>query len=234
MSGDLSFVEDGTHGRVLRRQLDDLLCDETVAAVLLTGSLARGDVLPGSDVDLQVVLADGLPETFSSEIEAGIVVERKAADQDALLRRLSLNPREIYSYLDGRVLHDLEGKLARLQEIAHDHFAIYRTPADDRRAIEYWLKSALVKAQTATRAGDRLKATYATSTASWQIIEGLWAANDKPLPPNGSVWPHLCDLADDPPPLEEWLKQLFLESADGRVEAASRLIRRTVERLESL
>lgn len=233
MAIDLSFVDDAKHLGVLTRQLDDLLRDDNVAAVLLTGSLARGDALPGSDVDLQVVLADGLPETFSSEIEAGIVVERKAADQDALLRRLSRNPMEIYSYLDGRVLHDPEGKLARLQEIAHDHFAGYQTPPEERRHIAYTAESTLIKLKTAARSGDRLKAAYVATTVSWPILQGLWAANDKPLPPNSSVWPHLCDLADDPPPLEEWLKQLFLGSTDGRVEAASVLIRRTVERLEN-
>jgi predicted nucleotidyltransferase len=230
---DLSFVADDMHRRLLRELLDELLRDEEVIGVLLTGSLARGDALPGSDVDLQVILADGLPRSFSSGIREGIMVEKKSADYEDTLDRLSRRPMEVYSYLDGCILHDPEGKLEKLRSAARDRFAAYRTPDEEKRGAIHWIKSALIKLEAARRASDDLKAAYVASTTSWPLLEGLWAANDWPVPPNSSVWPHLNDLTNDPAPLEEWLKQLFLGSVDERTEAASVLMRRIVERLES-
>ncbi|MGH3145814.1 MAG: nucleotidyltransferase domain-containing protein, partial [Rubrobacter sp.] len=218
---------------LLGEAVEELTADSGVVGILLTGSLARGDALPGTDVDLQVLLADGAPRTFRSETRRGVIVEWKASDFETARSLMEARPMEVYSYLDGRILHDPKGRLARLQEAAHLRFTAYRTPAEDRRAIAYSAKSSLLNLETAERAGDHLKAAYVATTVSWPILEGLRAANDTPVPPNSSVWPHLRDLPDDPSPLEDLLRLLFLGGVEERVTAASGLMRRIAERLES-
>ena len=58
---DLSFVAGSRHRRLLAGLLAELERDRRVTAVLLAGSLARGDDLPGSDVDLVGLVADDVP-----------------------------------------------------------------------------------------------------------------------------------------------------------------------------
>lgn len=69
-----------------------------------------------------------------------------------------------------------------------------------------------------------MKAAYVAGTSSWQIMEGLWAANDRPVPPNSSVRPHLRDLSKGPPEIERRYRDLFLAGASRRVEVALELI----------
>lgn len=83
------------------------------------------------------------------EVQSGIVVERRAANYEDALDRISRHPMEAYSYVDGRILHDPEEKLARLREVARDRFATYRTPAEKQETIAYWLKSSLIKIEIA-------------------------------------------------------------------------------------
>lgn len=233
MIPDLSFVHSDLHRRLLRESLDDLLRDRRVTAVLLTGSLARGDALPSSDLDLHVLLRSGTLPSFSSEIRGGVLIERKAADFETLRTRIDNGPMEVYSYLDGRILHDPEKQLERLCVIARNRFTAYRSAPQERREIAYWLRSASGKIVGAREAGDKLKAGYLTATTSWKILEGLWAANDKPMPPSGAVWAHLHELTDDPKPLTCWLHKLFCGDTEERTKAAIVLARRVVALLEA-
>lgn len=57
--GLLSAVVASTHGRILNDILRNLCDDQNVAAVILYGSLARGDCTAKSDIDLQVLLENG-------------------------------------------------------------------------------------------------------------------------------------------------------------------------------
>ena len=183
---------------LLQEILDESSQQSDVIGILLTGSVARGDVLPGSDLDLRFLLAPGSRRSFSAELRQGILVERGYADVSKALRKLDSNPMEVYAYLDGRILFDSQGALADLTEQARQRFAAYHVPDDERREIAYWLQSARIKMAAALTASDTLKAAYLTSTQSWPLLQGLWAANEKPLPPNGSVWVHLKDLSRGP------------------------------------
>jgi hypothetical protein len=44
------------------------------------------------------------------------------------------------------------------------------------------------------------------------------------MPPNGSVWPHLKDLAKGPPDVEKQLVQLFCGETKERIQTAIELI----------
>jgi predicted nucleotidyltransferase len=231
MTIDLTFVASPVHRRLLSEALADLRRDEAIIGVLLAGSLARGDALPGSDIDLYVLLRDGRPKTSFAVERDGILVERMGADEAAIRQRFIERPMSLYTYLDGRILHDPAGRLADLTALARQLFDAYRTSEAERQAIAYWLASVRRKLAAARAAGDERKAAYLATTTAWKIMEGLWAANDRPVPPSGAVWPHLGDLADEPSPLVAWLDRLVRGSTPERLEAAAVLMDSVIPRL---
>jgi len=77
-----------------------------------------------------------------------------------------------------------------------------------------------------------LQAAYVASTTSWQVLEGLWAANGRPMPSNGAVRAHVRDLSTTPPLLEELWHRFFAGDAPDRVQAAIEIIDWVVPILE--
>ena len=59
MSIDLASIANETHRCLLQEILDRACRDDEVIGVLLTGSVARGDAYPGSDLDVFMPLRDG-------------------------------------------------------------------------------------------------------------------------------------------------------------------------------
>lgn len=228
MDADLAYVQHDIHRELLEDILRCALRDDAVAGLLLTGSVARGDAYPGSDLDLYVLLHDGRRRPFLTQTRRGIVVEISYADFHYARRKLEDNPMSVYRYLDGRILYDPQGLLRRLVGIARERFAAYEVPEEERQRIAYWLESARVKIVAAWDAGDLMKASYVVSTTSWPLLEGLWAAADKPMPPNGGVLPHVRDLEDITPGVERGLRTIFLEDTNERIEASLELIDRIV------
>jgi predicted nucleotidyltransferase len=219
------------YGKLVEDLVEEARGDEEIVGLLLTGSLARGDALPGTDIDLRYVLADGLTRAARSAPRDGVLVEQSFTDAAAARATLEANPMHVYAYLDGRILHDPLGVLAELRTLAERRFQAYRTPAEEKARIAFLLGCSQDKIDVAWNGGDLLKAAFVTGTSSWQIIEGLWAANDRPLPPNSSVRPHLGDLAAGPAGVEATYERLFLGDTVERVETAQELIGWIVTRL---
>lgn len=221
---DLSWVRSALHRELLQEILDQARCDADVAGILLKGSVARGDAYPGSDLDVQVLLRDGCSRPFQAEFRRGILVERSYADHALAQARLEKDPTWVYAYLDGRILYDPEGRLAQLVQAARTGFEHYRVPAATRDEISYWLQSARIKIVAALDAGDTFRAAYVAATTSWPILEGIWAANEKPMPPCGAVWAHVGDLTRGPPDVTGRLRLLFGGDMRERAGAALDLI----------
>ncbi len=209
---------------MLEALVGELKRDENVRGVLLTGSRARGDALPGSDIDLLVLVASRPEKTFVSGISDGILVERHVRDMEGAGVRLSERPAELYSYLDGQIRYDPDGLLAELVTAAKGRFSGYQVLEGEKQAVFYWLRSASLKLRAAQAAGDTLRMGYYSSTNSWKVLEGLWALNNKPVPPAGAVWAHLPDLAVRPEGLEAALEQMFTGTTDERAGRTLELI----------
>ena len=154
----------------------------------------------------------------------GTLVERHIWDVIGAKARLLENPVELYSYLDGCTLYDPDGLLAELEQLAGNRFETYQTPAHEKSAIFYWLKSASLKLNAAMAVGDTQKLGYYASINSWKVLEGLWAHNDKPMPPGGAVWVHLPDLQAVPEGLDGSLHELFEGDAQRRAQVMLELI----------
>ncbi len=96
--------------------------DPRVAAVVLFGSFARGDAVPGSDVDLLIVLAaderrfmDRIPDFLPDSFPIGVDVLPWTLAE--LEDRVAEGDRFAMTILrDGRVLLDRDGAVARLRE----------------------------------------------------------------------------------------------------------------------
>ena len=233
MSIDLAFVRDETHRRLLHEVLDRALRDKEAIGVLLCGSVARRDAYPGSDLDVLILLRDGCSRPFHSEVREGILVECAHADLNRARAKLERNPMRVYAYLDGRILYDPEGKLEQLTDLAGVCLSSYEMSGEDKHKLAYWLESALHKMIAAREAGDLLQAAYVASTTSWKILEGLWALNDRPMPPGGAVRAHIQDLTRRPLALEDQWRRFFVGDAPHRVQAAIEIIEWVVPRLAS-
>jgi hypothetical protein len=94
------------------------------------------------------------------------------------------------------------------------------------------LRSARIKIAAACDAGDELRAAYIASTSAWEMLRGIWAAYDKPVPPSGALWAHLHDLPAGPPDIEAWLRRLFVGATSDRIGAAIEIIDWVLPRLE--
>ena len=175
--------------------------------------------------------SDGTAKSFDAYKRCGIRVEITTLDINTAKRELENEAMHVYTYLDGEVLYDPEGLLENLAGIAQKRFVSFRSSPEDRKAIAYWLESVAERLEGSISSGDELRAAYLTSTVSWKMLEGLWAASDRPMPPSGSVWAHLPELVDDPSPLEHWLKRAFIGDTQERASATLTIIRRTVARL---
>ncbi|GCE31371.1 DNA polymerase subunit beta [Dictyobacter alpinus] len=193
---------------------------DEIIGILLTGSVARGDALPGADLDLRFILTPETRREFRREVRQGVLVEQGFADVTKAQSELETNPMNVYAYLDGRILFDPQGVLEHLREQAQRRFETYQLAEQERERIISWLESARAKIQVAESGGDQVKAAFVTGTVSWQIVEGLWAANNRPLPPNGSVWVHLKDLSQGPPDVEARLERFFCGETEQRIQVA--------------
>lgn len=218
---------------LLQEIIEEARKQEEVIGMLLTGSVARGDALPGSDLDIRFILTPGLKREFQSQSRQGVLVEQGYADVATAQSNLEANAMDVYAYLDGRILFDPQGVLAQLKEQAQKRFETYRISKQERTKIITWLESARFKIQLAFQEGQLLKAAFVSGTVSWQIIEGLWAANNRPLPPNSSIWPHLKDLTQGPPDVEEQLTQLFCAETPQRIQVTLKLLRWILSRLDN-
>lgn len=223
---------DAVYDALVRELVEEARQDEGVIGLLLTGSLARGDALPGTDIDLRYILTEGASRPFTSSPVDGVLVERTFLDPTSARARLQTHPMNVYAYLDGQILLDHRNVLAELRKQAEERFENYRTPDEQRAVIGFLLRCSRDKITVAADGGDWLKAAFVTATTSWQIMEGLWSVCDRPLPPSSSVRPHLHDLAEQMPDIEAKYHDLFLGDTRRRVEVALELIDWTLSRAD--
>lgn len=198
---------------------DEAQGDPEVLGMMVQGSVARGDALPGSDLDLFVLLRPGRERAFAAREREGFWVERHFADAGKVRGWLCDHPMVAYGFVESRILHDPDGELAAICRFAEEVLRDYRTPDRELTAIAYWLASVRRKIGAALDAGDLLRAGYVAATSSWKVLEGIWAINHRPIPPSGALPAHLADLADAPPGWPALFARLFQGDDRSRIDA---------------
>ncbi|EJR16733.1 nucleotidyltransferase domain-containing protein [Bacillus paranthracis] len=224
MMESFSFITNEKHKKLVQTILNEYVFRDKVNGLMLIGSVARGDAYPESDLDFYILLEDGQKKKFHSETREGILVEYKGADFNQIQVNFKNNPMELYSFLEGKILFDKSGELKKLKEIATYEFENYRVSSDKVKGISHWLHSSLIKIQSALKANDELKASYIVHTSTWTLVEGIWAINNKPVPPAGSVLKYIQTLPNKPIHLDALLNKLFLDDTKDRIKAAIELI----------
>ncbi|WP_263704589.1 nucleotidyltransferase domain-containing protein [Bacillus thuringiensis] len=224
MMESFSFITNEKHKKLVQTILNEYLFRDKVNGFMLIGSVARGDAYPDSDLDFYILLEEGQKKKFHSEMREDILVEYKSADINQIQINFKNNPMELYSFLEGKILFDKSGDLKKLKEIAINEFENYRVSSDKRKGISHWLHSSLIKIQSALKANDELKASYIVQTSTWTLLEGIWAINNKPVPPAGSVLRYIQTLPNIPIHLDELLNKLFLGDTTERIRSAIFLI----------
>jgi hypothetical protein len=173
---------------MLSREILDARFPDAVGG-LIAGSTARGDDTPSSDLDL-IVLLSGRPAPMrSTERAQGRLVEFFVHTEESFVafidreRRLRRSPL-LHMCAHGLIVRDDDGRLARLQDIAHDRSAtgpseLTDDELEDRR---YRLTALLDDLADETNPVDRaaLAAAVFTDVADLALVSrGHWSGTGR-------------------------------------------------------
>ena len=196
-----------------------------VVAALLSGSIARGDAVPSSDVDLVFVTVPGVDLVgLRREVRDGVLVETVSHSEPEWRERFNRpNPRWIYAFLEAQVVHDDAGAADALIAEAADVRKRYRTPTSvlDELALGFWHGQA--KLDRALASDDPCVRGYQASVAVDWIIDALFAAHDTPLPPASRRLDYLASVPLDREVDQNW-SVLLTGDVETRLHAAAALI----------
>ena len=207
--------------------IEDLRHLPGVRGAALTGSWAGGDATQGSDVDILVLCGENRFEAASRQ---GVLIETIYTTFERALEKLAQNPMEAYRWLEAKILFGSDDGLAELIQAAQNAYERYTTPESEKRRLSHWLRSLALKLAAAEQAGDALKIRYLTSTNAWILLEAVWAANDRPMPPTATAY-RLYPLLERVP-FPGWFEGLFHMNDQKRIEATHQIIAWITERLE--
>ena len=207
------------HLRILDQEADKLRQDSTVAAILLTGSVAYGKATDRSDLDI-IILCDR--DCFESEYIDSILVEKHFHKFETLKCALDKNAAEVYKYLYSKIIVDNAGDLNTLISKAKDIYSTYLTPEKEYDGICYWLSTTKIKLLASLDNKDEKRLSYLLSTNTWKVLEGVWAKNNKPMPPSSFAYTKHDELTDVP--WVNWFDDLLMGNVGSRANAMLKLI----------
>ncbi len=203
---------------VLEKEIQVLKDNKKVEAVLLTGSVAYGAAVEDSDLDL-IVIAD--ENNFVSKYTDDILVEIHFHKYNTLVKNLESNSIDVYNYLYSKIIFD-NGKLEKLIARAKAIYNNYCTPSSEKEEIFYWLSSTKLKLTAAINSKDESRMSYLISTNTWKVLEGVWAMNNKPMPPSSLTFAKYNDL--EYIPFDNWFNDLLIGDGISRARAMIKII----------
>ena len=175
------------HRDALTTTLQDVVGDPDVLAVLLMGSLVRGDSFPGSDLDLTIFVAQATIDEVVYRICHGVVVQSNRLSLDRAYDRLRTRPGEVYRYLDGRAVYDPQQLLPDLFAMAQARADRYEMPEPDLLHTRYWFIKIRAKLEWVLQRQDDVLAGYLVSIISAEIVADLFALLGKPPPQSAAA-----------------------------------------------
>ena len=228
---DISIIE--PHRRIVAELLAEACEHPTIIGALLIGSLGRGNAVPGSDIDLLFLLADGQGQTriFQNHEREGILIEFHYRDVATAMAQVAELPVWQYAYLGSRILYDPLGRLATLVDYVRAHAAAWRPTTADRQRHAFYADRVRHKLQAGVDAEDALRAGGIASTYAPMILTCLWLAYDRPSVGVTEMWVYLNELKGLPETIVEQLRLLFLADPFGRAHAGIAICAHAVARL---
>lgn len=204
---------------VLNSIIPKLKSNSNTTAILLMGSVASKTALPTSDLDL-LILGDECK--FQTEVIDGIQVEYLYITYDEAVHKLNTDEMDIYHYVGSKIMYDIDGRMIYLMRMAYGKFGNYKTPPHVKVALKSSLMGIKMKLTAYNDNSDRVNADFITVINSWKVLEGIWAINNKPMPPSGRILVDLKEL--DILPGEHWFEELFSENTKKRTDQLLSLI----------
>jgi predicted nucleotidyltransferase len=207
------------HREVAERVGADLAGRDDVLAVLIAGSVCRGEHVATSDIDLLVVTAeDSSLEAGLRRLVDGLLVEWIARSEAEWLARFD-RPKTswLYSFLEAEALMD-SGPADRLVKAAGGVLKTYRTSAELRELLATTLWHGQAKLDRAQAAGTPRELGYWAAVCTESVLDGLYAVHDVPLPAGSRrlAYLHLVPLTEDEDTL---IDAMLTGSPAGRFEA---------------
>lgn len=199
--------------------------DSSIESILLCGSVAQGTASEVSDLDLIVV---GQKNTFTSHTVDDILVEIHYTTYEKAIEKLKSNPMEVYKYLDAKIEYD-SGTAQKIIEYAQDISDNFHISQKEKADISYWLESTKIKLKSAFLKQDMLLSSYILATNTWKVLEGIWAVNQKPVPPSSSLYRRYKEL--ELVPCQDWFEGLVIGDTESRGALMLKCIDWILERL---
>ena len=92
----------------------------------------------------------------------------------------------------------------------------YNIDNKEKDDINYWLKSTKAKLEAALLCNDETLISYLVSINTWKVLEGIWAINNKPVPPTSSLYRSFKNLKNIP--FDGWFEKLMIGAAESRAK----------------
>lgn len=202
---------------ILDKEIELLQQDKSIRGIMVIGSVAYGTATDDSDLDI-LVLCD--KDEFVSKYVDNILVEIHFQKHMTMKKRLESNSMEVYKYIYSKIIID-DGEIAQLSAEAHEIYNNYKTPNKEKENIVYWLSATKSKLLSAIKNNDVIKVSYLVATNTWKVLEGVWAINNKPIPPSSLTFNTHNILSF---PLDNWFEDLFVEDILSRANTMIKII----------
>ena len=205
------------HLEILNNEVELLKKNKKIHSIILTGSVAYDMANEDSDLDL-LVLCD--KDYFENKYIDNVLVEIHFQKYQTLKKKLKTNPMEVYKYLYSKIIFD-NGEYTKLYTIAKELYDNYKTPDKEKENISYWLSSTKSKLKSALNRNDFTRVSYLVATNTWKLLEGIYAINNKPIPPSSLVFNKHQALFL---PIDNWFEKLFDEDTLTRANTMVEII----------
>lgn len=127
-SNDMSLL----HTRIVDQLVDRIRTDESVIAITLFGSWAKGTGTPNSDIDVEIISDSAGEWCMSHERIQGVRIDIVVVPHCHLRRQVEDYPFLCYDYLTERILYDPKGVMAKAKAELEAYFA------NHPEIVEYW------------------------------------------------------------------------------------------------
>lgn len=168
--------------KIVDQVIEDLKRRKGVEAILLSGSVARGDFTPYSDIELNVIVNKEVEGEFDDEDlyrsreKEGVFVEIYYASADSWKREIlseKEEPRVLNQFCEAKILYDPHRVAKHLVDLAKKAFTQFNYPSRYVELAKYATKHNRNKILSRLYQGKQLAAAIDADIAVSWILRGL-------------------------------------------------------------
>lgn len=196
--------------------------DNSIYALLVTGSVARDEHTEKSDLDLLLIAKEKQP--FKEKLIDEITVEVKIDTVDGFIQKMKDDPMNVYQWLDAKVVFEKDNVSEEIINEAKNIYDNYSPDPKEIVGVKKWLESAKIKIESAQVNNDELALGFNISNILWQIVRGLYLVNNKPVPPSTTAFRRIKDMGKLPDNFDDLWKKMLTGNLNERHSATLKII----------